>query len=49
MPIMGPRTYVAFSRQGADDSLPIHIKVPIIVALSLLLWAGIWFLVSALL
>ena len=48
MPITGHRAYVGLSRHGTDDALPIHIKVLIIVALSLSLWAGIGFLVSAL-
>lgn len=36
-------------REGNDDRLSIHIAAPIIVALSLSLWGGIGFLVSALL
>ena len=36
-------------RNGNDDRLPLHIAGPIIVALSLSLWGGIGFIVSALL
>ena len=38
-----------FHRDEADDRLPIHIAGPIIIALSLSLWAGIGFVVRALL
>jgi hypothetical protein len=36
-------------RDESDDRLPLHIAGPIVIALSLSLWAGIGFLVSALL
>jgi hypothetical protein len=36
-------------RHETDDRLPIHVAGPIIVALSLSLWAGIGFVVSTLL
>jgi hypothetical protein len=36
-----------FHRDEADDRLPIHIAGPIIVALSLSLWAAIGFVVYA--
>jgi hypothetical protein len=49
MPATGHRAHVGLSRYETDDPLPIYIKVPIIVGLSLSLWAGIGFLISALL
>jgi hypothetical protein len=39
----------AIDRDRGDDRLPIQVAVPIIVALSLSLWGGIGFAVSALL
>lgn len=55
---MPPKIYQTFSgpyrendraadRDGNDNRLPIHIAGPIIVALSLSLWGGIGFVISA--
>jgi hypothetical protein len=48
-----PRSYAErdgiMDRDGTDDRLPIQVAAPIIVALSLSLWGGIGFVISALL